>query len=648
MKTITLTINGKQLSGNDGDTILDICKANGIDIPTLCHFPGLSNVGACRLCVVEVEKERKPVPACTYPARDGLVVQTHTEKLEKYRRLILELLFTERNHPCAYCVASGNCELQTLAYKYQMDNVRYSYSYPELKVDAVSKYLVIDHNRCVLCGRCIRICDEIVGVHTLDFSNRGWKNLVCADLNKSLGESSCISCGACLQVCPTGAIASKFGVYQVKPHEDYTTVRSICPVCGIGCEIDAVVKENRIVRIDSPDLIAERGILCYKGRFGELARAQTRITRPLLRSDNGKLVPCSASEASEEVTSRLKAIKQRYGSSSIIGLASGMACDESLEAFDSILRKTIGTDLIDAFDGDDYRTIIKGSAASLNNSSLNTEGLLEDILKADCIIVAGADPLITHPVAGSYVLRAVQNNNASLIVINAEKNPFSLCASAWLKPQKNRYKPALNALLKAIADKCELKEAAQKKIAASVEEVDIARTAKDAGIEVSEVNKAAELIAQAAHPLILYGTGILDLQAPDVAASLMNLAGISGQAGAVISLKRNGNSLGAWKMGIAHPEQSIFTYLKNDNRVKVAYILLADEYCDNPDLIDCLKKLDCVIVEASYESPVTAAAHIVLPCPTWMESKGTYTTLDGITKVTCPIIQPRAEVMQNR
>jgi formate dehydrogenase major subunit len=239
MKTITLTINGPQLSGNDGDTILDICKANGIDIPTLCHFPGLSNVGACRLCVVEVEKERKPVPACTYPARDGLVVQTRTEKLEKYRRLILELLFTERNHPCAYCVASGNCELQALAYKYQMDNVRYSYSYPELKVDAVSKYLVIDHNRCVLCGRCIRICDEIVGVHTLDFGNRGWKNLVCADLNKSLGESSCISCGACLQVCPTGAIASKFGVYQVKPHEDYTTVRSICPICGIGCEIDA-------------------------------------------------------------------------------------------------------------------------------------------------------------------------------------------------------------------------------------------------------------------------------------------------------------------------------------------------------------------------------------------------------------------------
>jgi predicted molibdopterin-dependent oxidoreductase YjgC len=138
----------------------------------------------------------------------------------------------------------------------------------------------------------------------------------------------------------------------------------------------------------------------------ELARAQTRITRPLLRSDNGKLVPCPHSEASDAVTTRMKAIKQRYGCSSIIGLASSMACDESLEAFDSILRKTIGTDLIDAFDGDDYRTIIKGSAASLNTSSLYTEGLLEDILIADCLIVSGADPLITHPVAGSYVLRA--------------------------------------------------------------------------------------------------------------------------------------------------------------------------------------------------------------------------------------------------
>src|SRR4030043_2290896 len=282
MKEITLTINGKQVKGKDGDTVLDICQANGIDLPTLCHYKGLSDVGACRLCVVEIERERRPVPACTYPARDGLVIQTHNEKLEKYRRLILELLFTERNHLCAQCVASGDCELQSLAYKYQMDNARYPYSWPALPVDSVNDYLVIDHNRCILCGRCIRTCDEIVGVHTLDFGNRGWKEMVCADLNQPLGTSSCISCGACFQVCPTGAIFAKSSAYTVKP-EECTRVRSTCALCGVGCEIDAMVKDNNLVRIDSAALTHNRGLLCHKGRFSPLVREHTRITTPLMR-----------------------------------------------------------------------------------------------------------------------------------------------------------------------------------------------------------------------------------------------------------------------------------------------------------------------------------------------------------------------------
>ena len=142
MSEITLTIDGKEVKGKEGDTVLEVCQDNGIDVPTLCHHQGLSDVGACRMCVVEIERERRPVPSCTYPARDGLVVRTNTEQLEKYRRLILELIFAERNHFCMFCEKNGDCELQKLAYRYQMDNVRYPYTFPSLPVDSLSDYLV--------------------------------------------------------------------------------------------------------------------------------------------------------------------------------------------------------------------------------------------------------------------------------------------------------------------------------------------------------------------------------------------------------------------------------------------------------------------------------------------------------------------------
>jgi NADH dehydrogenase/NADH:ubiquinone oxidoreductase subunit G len=158
MNDITLTINDKQVKGKEGDTVLDICEANGIDVPTLCHFGGLTDVGACRLCLVEIEKERRPVPACTYPARDDLVLQTHTEKLEKYRRLILELLLSEHNHDCSLCDSDGRCELQNLVNQYGIDKTRFPISEAMEAIDDSSEVISRDPNKCILCGRCVRAC----------------------------------------------------------------------------------------------------------------------------------------------------------------------------------------------------------------------------------------------------------------------------------------------------------------------------------------------------------------------------------------------------------------------------------------------------------------------------------------------------------
>lgn len=205
MSVITLTINGELVSGRSGQSLLEVIHEHNIYLPTLCHLNGLSERGACRLCMVE--SQGRLLAACVTEAVEGMVVQTNTEKLRRYRRMILELLFTERNHICAVCVMNGNCELQDMAAELGMDHVRYDYLTPDLPMDASHERFVLDHNRCILCSRCVRVCDEVEGAHTWDITGRGLDSFIAADLNQPWGSSpSCTGCGKCVQVCPTGAL----------------------------------------------------------------------------------------------------------------------------------------------------------------------------------------------------------------------------------------------------------------------------------------------------------------------------------------------------------------------------------------------------------------------------------------------------------
>ncbi len=394
MTKVRLTINGQAVTAESDQTILEAAREAGIDIPTLCHHPALSNWGSCRMCLVQVERMRGFQTACTCPVSEGMAVQTETPQIVEMRRFLLQLLFSERNHYCMFCQMSGDCRLQDMAYRYGLDHWTYPRAFPKLEVDASRKYFIMDPNRCILCSACVRACAEVAANHTLTRRNRGSKTMIVADLDVPFGESSCVECGTCLQVCPTGALIDARSAYGGR-EKDVVHTKTTCTQCSVGCALDVVARANRLLRIDGVwESEPSCGLLCVNGRFKPLYDTRARVEHPMVRR-NGALVEATWDEALDAVSSRLQ-------TGAALGLTTCATSNEALASFSALFKKA------------------KGEAGRIAPMALHLgfgeQGHLSDLLDADLIIIAGADPLNYQPVLGYFVKRA-QDSGTRLATI---------------------------------------------------------------------------------------------------------------------------------------------------------------------------------------------------------------------------------------
>lgn len=369
---IRLTIDNKTIEVSEGTTVLDAARMFNIEIPTLCHHPKLTPFGGCRLCIVEVKGVPRPLTSCTTPVSEGMEVTTSTPALEDLRKTMLELILSDHPNDCMVCEKAGDCTLQELAYFYGIRENRFGGERRIYEKKDGNPFIERDMGKCILCGRCVKVCDEIQGVGAIDFAYRGFKSKICPTFEKDL---DCEFCGQCVAVCPTGALTGK--MWQLRGRQkDIKEIDTTCSYCGTGCNLTLHVRQNEVIRVTSKEDKWNEGWLCAKGRFGySFINSPDRLTKPLIRIKEKKegsrvqgfkdsrerldpstprpLDPFSNfkevswDEALDYIAKKLREIKEKHGPDSIAGLSSARCTTEENYLFQKFMRAAVGTNNVD-------------------------------------------------------------------------------------------------------------------------------------------------------------------------------------------------------------------------------------------------------------------------------------------------------------
>ena len=411
-KQVTFTLNGQKVTTPAGTLVLEAAKAQGIEVPSFCYYPGLSLQAACRMCLVEVEKMPKLQTACTLVATDGMVVKTATDQVHKARKDMIEFLLS--NHPldCPVCDKGGECELQDMTFRYGLDQTRFVEEKLHTPEQKWSPLVYYDAPRCILCFRCVRVCDEGMDVKALGVGSRGVLSVI---LPNKPDELACEECGMCIDICPVGALTSGTYRYQTRPWE-MTYVPQPCAHCSNGCKTTLSVRNNEILRANNRDHSGINGeFLCAKGRFAfDFTSHAERIRQPLVRR-NGKLEPASWEDALEEVARRLKQVHVANGSSAIGVIGSNHTTNEENYLLNRFARVTLGTNNLDHHRTADYA----GLAAALGPRAKDSLATMADIYNATAVLLVGNDVTQQNPLVAWQIRTGVRHHGLRLYAINS-------------------------------------------------------------------------------------------------------------------------------------------------------------------------------------------------------------------------------------
>ncbi|MBW2511774.1 MAG: NADH-quinone oxidoreductase subunit NuoG [Deltaproteobacteria bacterium] len=633
---VNLTIDGTQVTVSKTATIYEAAKEIGIKIPVLCYAKKLMPYGACRFCLVQVEQMKgRLIPACTTPVSEGMVVTTTSEEIEKVRKTVMEFLLVNHVLDCPVCDKGGECDLQDLAYEFGSTSNRFEGEKFDLPTDEVNPLIERNMNRCVLCGRCVRVCDEVVGYGSYSFINRGFETKIATAYDRGL---SCEFCGQCVSLCPVGAILPRPFKFKARPWQ-IKEVDSVCGYCGNGCTVTLGVKDNKVETIRFNDEIGVNdGNLCIRGRFGySYVNHEDRLTKPLVRKD-GQLVEVEWDEALQVAADGLAKAQQGQGA----GILSGARLTNEELFMLKQVAKTLGTENLDNSGGECYKGVTEGLKETLGVAA--STGTFPQIEHADVILAIRSDFYETHPVVGMVVNQAIRRNEAQLLVVADKKGKLDkLPREKTLLSQPGLELDVINAMCKVLLDEGLAKTDGVdgvEELQAALADFGLAEVAKRTGVDAAALQTAAKQLAGAGNAAILLAYGLpyqgLSTELATAAANLAMLTGIAGREGSGLYLcGEKANSQGAIDLGILPQGNGLgaraMLAAAAEGKLDALYVVAEDPLSSYPDRDSIAKSLENVpflVVQDLFLSPTAEQADVVLPAASFAEKDGTFTNAE--------------------